>query len=137
MIDDLYDLIVGQQTVWASTESFFRKVLADDTIRHFFEGVDIAHLRARQSMFCLHASRRTSCRYGKDILAAHAHAREQVLNDEHFDRFLSHFVLTSILRGKAAAATGAVISNTPFTYSAVSFSTFTPSGSVSVRSNTP
>ena len=46
-------------------------------------------------------------------------------------------VLTSILRGKAAAATGAVISNTPFTYSAVSFSTFTPSGSVSVRSNTP
>jgi hypothetical protein len=46
-------------------------------------------------------------------------------------------VLTSILRGKAAAATGAVISNTPFTYSAVSFSTFTPSGSVSVLSNTP
>ena len=46
-------------------------------------------------------------------------------------------VLTSILRGKAAAATGAVISNTPFTYSAVSFSTFTPSGSASVRSNTP
>lgn len=46
-------------------------------------------------------------------------------------------VLTSIFRGKAVAATGAVISNTPFTYSAVSFSTFTPSGSASVRSNTP
>jgi hypothetical protein len=46
-------------------------------------------------------------------------------------------VLISILRGKAAAATGAVISNTPFTYSAVSFSTFTPSGSVRVLSNTP
>ena len=46
-------------------------------------------------------------------------------------------VLISILRGKAAAATGAVISNTPFTYSAVSFSTLTPSGSASVLSNTP
>ena len=46
-------------------------------------------------------------------------------------------VLTSILRGNAAAATGAVISNTPFTYSAVSFSTFTPSGSARVLSNTP
>jgi truncated hemoglobin YjbI len=28
---------------------------------------------------------------GKDIHAAHAHAREQGLNDRHFDRFLSHF----------------------------------------------
>ena len=39
-------------------------------------------------------------------------------------------VLISILRGRAAAATGAVISRTPFTYSAISFSTFTPSGRV-------
>ena len=46
-------------------------------------------------------------------------------------------VLISILRGKAAAATGAVTSNTPFTYSAVSFSTFTPSGNARVLSNTP
>lgn len=46
-------------------------------------------------------------------------------------------VLISILRGKAAAATGAVISNTPCTYSAVNFSTFTPSGSARVLSNTP
>ena len=28
---------------------------------------------------------------GKDIHAAHAHAREQGLNDGHFDRFLKHF----------------------------------------------
>ena len=28
---------------------------------------------------------------GKDIHAAHAHAREQGLNDGHFDRFLGHF----------------------------------------------
>jgi len=28
---------------------------------------------------------------GKDIQTAHAHAREQGLNDGHFDRFLGHF----------------------------------------------
>jgi truncated hemoglobin YjbI len=28
---------------------------------------------------------------GKDIHAAHSHAREQGLNDGHFDRFLCHF----------------------------------------------
>lgn len=46
-------------------------------------------------------------------------------------------VLISIFRGKAATVIGAVISNTPFTYSAVNFSTITPSGSVIVLSNTP
>jgi hypothetical protein len=46
-------------------------------------------------------------------------------------------VLTSIFRGRAAAAIGAVISNTPLTYSAVNFSGRTPSGSVRTRSNTP
>jgi truncated hemoglobin YjbI len=28
---------------------------------------------------------------GKDILVAHARAREQGLNEGHFDRFLKHF----------------------------------------------
>jgi len=28
---------------------------------------------------------------GKDIHDAHAHAREQGLNDGHFDRFVDHF----------------------------------------------
>jgi truncated hemoglobin YjbI len=28
---------------------------------------------------------------GKDIAAAHAHARVQGLDDDHFDRFLKHF----------------------------------------------
>ncbi len=46
-------------------------------------------------------------------------------------------VLISILRGKAAAAMGAVISSTPFTYSAVSLSMFTPSGIVNSLSKEP
>jgi hypothetical protein len=46
-------------------------------------------------------------------------------------------VLISILRGSAAAATGAVISRTPFTNSATNFSVATPSGSSSSRSNLP
>lgn len=51
MIDDLYDLIGGRQTVWAATESFYRRVFADDTLRPFFLTTDMAQLCARQSMF--------------------------------------------------------------------------------------
>lgn len=46
-------------------------------------------------------------------------------------------VFTSIFRGRISAAIGALISITPFTYSACSFSTLTPSGSSSTLSNFP
>jgi truncated hemoglobin YjbI len=36
MIDDLFDLIGGSRTIRAATESFYDKVLADDSLRHFF-----------------------------------------------------------------------------------------------------
>ena len=91
MIDDLYDLIGGRQTIWAATESFYRRVLADSRICHFFESTDMAHLRARQSMFISMLIGGQTVYTGKDITAAHARAREQGLNDTHFDMFLKHF----------------------------------------------
>ena len=91
MIDELYDLIGGNRTVWAATDAFYRRVLADDSIRHFFETTDMAQLRARQSMFISMLLGGRLVYTGKDIAAAHARAREQGLNDVHFDRFLNHF----------------------------------------------
>jgi hemoglobin len=91
VIDDLYGLIGGRQTVWAATESFYKRVLADDTLRPFFKSTDMAQLRARQSMFISMLLGGRIVYTGKDIHAAHAHAREQGLNDGHFDRFLGHF----------------------------------------------
>ncbi len=32
MVDALYDLIGGRQTVWAATDSFYRRVLADESV---------------------------------------------------------------------------------------------------------
>lgn len=91
MIDELYDLIGGNRTVWAATEAFYRRVLADDTLSPFFESTDMAQLRARQSMFLSMLLGGRIVYTGKDIAAAHARAREQGLNDEHFDRFLKYF----------------------------------------------
>ena len=91
MIDDLYDLIGGRQTIWAATESFYRRVLADSRICKFFESADMAHLRAGQSMFISMLLGGQTAFAGKDIAAAHAGVREQGLNDAHFDMFLKHF----------------------------------------------
>ena len=91
MIDDLYDLIGGSQTIQAATESFYRRVLEDDSIRQFFKRTDMAHLRARQSMFISMLLGGRIVYTGKDIHAAHALAREKGLNETHFDTFLMHF----------------------------------------------
>lgn len=91
MIDDLYDLIGGSQTVRAATEAFYRRVFADDTLSPFFKTTDLAQLCSRQSMFISMLLGGRVVYTGKDIHAAHGHARGQGLNDGHFDRFLSHF----------------------------------------------
>ena len=91
MIDDLYDLIGGRQTVWAAIEAFYGRVFADEALRPFFKSTDMAQLCARQSMFISMLLDGRIVYTGKDIHTAHAHAREQGLNDGHFDRFLMHF----------------------------------------------
>jgi hemoglobin len=70
MIDDLYDLIGGKKTVWAATESFYRRVLTDKSVSHFFKSSDVAHLLARQSMFISMLLGGRVVYTGKDITAA-------------------------------------------------------------------
>jgi hemoglobin len=91
LIDQLYELIGGKQTVWAATEAFYRRVLADDTLSAFFANSDMPHLVARQSMFISMLLGGRVVYTGKDIAAAHATARAQGLNAGNFDRFLEHF----------------------------------------------
>jgi hemoglobin len=91
LIDQLYDLIGGKRTVWAATEAFYRRVLADDTLSPFFKDTHMPHLLSRQSMFISMLLGGRMVYTGKDIAVAHEHAREQGLNDRHFDNFLIHF----------------------------------------------
>jgi hemoglobin len=91
VIDDLYDLIGGSQTVRAATEAFYRRVFTDETLSPFFKTTDMEQLCSRQSMFISMLLGGRVVYTGKEMHAAHAHARELGLNDGHFDRFLSHF----------------------------------------------
>jgi hemoglobin len=91
MIDDLYDIIGGRRTIWAATDLFYRKVLEDENLRHFFDSTDMAHLRAGQSMFISMLLGGRVVYTGKKIGHAHAHARAKGLTDAHFDAFLKHF----------------------------------------------
>ena len=91
MIDDLYETIGGRRTIRAATESFYRRVLADETLSHFFDSTDMAHLVAGQCMFISMLLGGRVAYRGKEIGAAHEHVRAKGLTGEHFDAFLKHF----------------------------------------------
>src|SRR6185369_1616868 len=91
MIDKLYESIGGSRTIWAATESFYRRVLDDPKLRPFFETADMKRLQAEQSMFVSMLLGAQVVFTGKNMPTAHADSRARGLNDAHFDAFLGHF----------------------------------------------
>jgi hemoglobin len=91
MADTLYETIGGRLKINAAVELFYKKVLADESLRPFFEGVGMDHVRARQSMFVSMLLGGRVVYTGKDIHTAHEQPRKMGMNASHFETFLKHF----------------------------------------------
>src|SRR5512142_3185395 len=90
MIEDLLELIGGRETIQRATERFYKRVLEDEHLCHFFRRTDMAHLQSRQVMF-ISIILGGRIYTGKDIHDAHALARGHGLSAAHFDLFLKYF----------------------------------------------
>ena len=94
----------------AAVDIFYRKVLADDRISQFFEGVDMENQAAKQKAFLTVAFGGPHNYSGKDMRTGHAHLVKNGLNDSHFDAVMENLGATlkelnvpDDLIGKAAA----------------------------------
>ena len=85
MSDSLFDRIGGDAAVNAAVDIFYRKVLADDRISEFFEGVDMDKQAAKQKAFLTMAFGGPNNYTGEDMRKGHAHLVARGLNDSHFD----------------------------------------------------
>ena len=111
MSDSVYDAIGGEAAVNAAVDLFYRKVLADDRISRFFEGVDMDKQAAAQKGFLTFALGGPNNYTGRDMRAAHSRlVNEMGLTDEHFDAVMENLGATlkelgvaDDLIGKAAA----------------------------------
>jgi len=106
----LFERIGGEAAVNAAVDVFYRKVLADDRINMFFEGVDMDKQSAKQKAFLTMALGGPSNYSGKDMRLGHAHLVEKGLNGSHFDAVIENLgaTLTELgvpadLIGEAAA----------------------------------
>lgn len=103
----LYERIGGEGAVDAAVDVFYRKVLSDDRISHFFDTVDMDRQRAKQKAFLTYAFGGPNAYSGKDMRAAHA---KMHLTEEHFDAVMENLGATLVelnvpaeLIGEAAA----------------------------------
>ncbi len=106
----LYERIGGEGAVNAAVDVFYRKVLSDKRISHFFEGVDMGKQAAKQKAFLTMAFGGPSNYTGEDMRLGHARLVEQGMNTSHFDAVMEHLgaTLTELgvpgnLIGEAAA----------------------------------
>ncbi|MBI5137608.1 MAG: group 1 truncated hemoglobin [Nitrospirae bacterium] len=82
----VYDQIGGEAAVNAAVDIFYKKVLADDHISRFFEGVDMDRQAAKQKAFLTMVMGGPNNYTGKDMREGHRHLVKMGLDDSHFDR---------------------------------------------------
>ncbi|RNC68448.1 MAG: group 1 truncated hemoglobin [Desulfuromonadales bacterium] len=91
----LYEKIGGEKAIDAAVDLFYKKVLADDRIKHFFDGVDMKKQGKMQKNFLTFAFGGPHNYSGKNMKAAHARLiAEKGLNDSHFDAVLENLAST-------------------------------------------
>lgn len=81
----LYEQLGGAAAVDAAVDVFYRKVLSDDRISHFFDDVDMDRQIAKQKGFLTMAFGGPVAYTGRNMREGHAHLVERGLNDSHVD----------------------------------------------------
>ena len=104
----LYDELGGAAAIEAAVDIFYRKVLSDDRIAHFFDGVDMERQAAKQKAFLTMAFGGPNNYTGRDMRRAHAHLVAQGLNDMHFDAVVEDLAATLQELGVSAERIGEV-----------------------------
>ncbi len=87
-LNSLFDQIGGAPAVEAAVDVFYRKVLSDDRVSRFFDGVDMDRQRGKQKAFLTMAFGGPHNHTGKDMRNGHAHLLTMGLNDSHVDAII-------------------------------------------------
>lgn len=84
-MSNLFESIGGEKAVDAAVDIFYRKVLADDRISHFFDDVDMDEQIAKQKAFLTMAFGGPAKYSGQNMKDGHKHLVARGLNDSHVD----------------------------------------------------
>jgi hemoglobin len=97
----IYEQLGGEPSIHAAVDIFYRKVLSDDRIAHFFETTDMDRQAAKQKAFLTLVLGGPAAYTGKDMRAAHSALVARGLTDVHFDAVIEHLSATLVELGVA------------------------------------
>ena len=86
----LYEEIGGAPAVAAAVELFYRKMLMDDRVAHFFDDADMDRQIAKQQGFLTMVFGGPNSYTGKDMREGHKHLVARGLDDSHVDIVIGH-----------------------------------------------
>ena len=89
--DSIYHRLGGQPAIDAAVELFYKKILADKTVSHFFEDVNMKKQRSKQKAFLAAAFGGPVPYKGKDLRTAHASLD---LKESDFNAIAGHLQAT-------------------------------------------
>lgn len=94
-METLFDRLGGEASIELAVDKFYERVLSDERIKHFFDGVDMPKQRKHQRAFLTYAFGGTSNYNGRSMREAHKKLVEQRgLNSEHFDAVAENLIAT-------------------------------------------
>ncbi len=88
-VPSLFDKLGGQPAIEAVVTEFYKRVLADDELKGFFDKTDMDKQRRHQTQFISMALGGPNQYIGRSMKAAHANS---AINENHFNLVVSHLV---------------------------------------------
>jgi len=99
----LFEKLGGAEALSVAVDKFYVRVLADNRIKHFFNGTDMKKQAGHQKMFLTYAFGGIDSYPGLGMRAAHQKlVDEQGLSDEHFDAVVDNLAATLTEMGVAS-----------------------------------
>ena len=96
MATTLYEKMGGESAIKEIVDDFYRDVLADEIVSHFFDHTDMEKQRRHQTAFISYALGGTKQYSGRSMEKAHAGLN---LQPEHFDAIVKHLTDAIIAHG--------------------------------------
>jgi len=93
-MSSLYEQLGGDAAFETAVESFYRKMLQDERVAHFFDDVDMDRQMAKQKAFLVMVTGGPNSYTGRDMGKAHAHLLQRGLSDMHVDVVIEHLGAT-------------------------------------------
>lgn len=103
MTNSLFQRLGGQDAVNLAVDIFYRKMLMDERVSHFFDTVDMEKQILKQKGFLTMVFGGPNHYSGKSMREGHAHLIQRGLNDLHVDIVIEHLGATLKELGAAEA----------------------------------